>query len=380
MLLKRALLCGFTLLAFGAAVRSDVDAQARQNPKDQDAIEALAAQRRAEERKSDANRQTARDIALEVEDLRHQIIDISKKQGVGETRAAIYRARLDTINLQETDITRQLTAMRDKESRLLAALQIYSRNPPPVIFISTHRANDAVMAAILIKAITPELKKRTEGLAQQNARLVNLRREAALQNEALLVSENDVSEQRRQIEALIDQKLALEDQLLGQADQMQARAADIKAREDRLRGTSALKSLLGFAQSKPDDRTHLVQPVIGDKVRSFGQRDAEGPASRGVSFSTLPGSQVTAPAEGEVEYAGPVDSYGQVVIINIGHNYHVVITGIGRVYVEKGRTVGRHEPIGRMPNLSDKKTTLYMELRRGEDPVNPDINLQLARK
>ena len=33
----------------------------------------------------------------------------------------------------------------------------------------------------------------------------------------------------------------------------------------------------------------------------------------------------------------------------------------------KGQTVGRHEPLGRMPNLSDKKALLYMELRKGED-------------
>jgi murein hydrolase activator len=129
------------------------------------------------------------------------------------------------------------------------------------------------------------------------------------------------------------------------------------------------------------DSSRLSQPVVGEKVRDFGQMAGQSngqgntpggaASSRGVYYMAQPGSQVTAPAEGEVEYAGPLASYGQVVILGIGNNYHIVLTGIGRVYVDKGQTVGRGEPVGRMPNLSDKKTVLYMELRKGEDPVNP---------
>jgi septal ring factor EnvC (AmiA/AmiB activator) len=57
-----------------------------------------------------------------------------------------------------------------------------------------------------------------------------------------------------------------------------------------------------------------------------------------------------------------------------------VVTGIGRIYVQQGQTVGRHEPLGRMPNLSDKKALLYMELRKGETPVNPATPLQLSSR
>lgn len=376
---KPLILSACLLLAVVAAGQSDVDAQTKLRPlsnQDQDDLATLAAQRRAEERKSDTNRQTARQIGKEIEDLRQQIIDISKKQGVGETRAAIYRAKLETINLQEVDITRRLTAMRSKESRLLSALQLYSRHPPPAIFLAPRKANDAVMAAIIMRAITPELQKRTDVLIQQNAQLVNLRRQAALQNEALFISESDVSEQRSEIEKLISQKMGLEDQLLNQADQMEATAAELKTREDRLKGTLPLKGLLGIAP----DNSKLTPPVVGDPVRAFGQGDGEGPSNRGVSLSALPGAQVTAPAEGEVEFVGPIDSYGQVVIINIGNNYRVVLTGLGKVYVDKGQTVGRHEPVGRTPNLSDKKTILYMELRHGDEPINPDTTLQLSSR
>lgn len=375
------ILTGLAVSALVGAMQGDVVAQSQVKaltPDEQNDLDNLSAQRRAELRKSDVTRQTARQVGLEIEDLRQQIIDVSKKQGVSETRAAIYRAKLETLNLQEADITRRLTAARGKESRLLSALQIYSRNPPPTIFIAPQKANDAVLAAIIMKAITPELQKRTDVLVQQNEQLVNLRRDAALQNEGLFISEGDVSDQRRQIEALIQQKMTLEDQLLGQADQMEANAVALKARADRVTGNSPLRGLLGLGPH--DDVTHLLQPVVGDKVRDYGTTDIVGgtaPPSRGVYYAAQPGSQVVSPGEGEVEFVGPLDSYGQVVILDIGHGYHVVLTGLGRVYVDKGQTVARNEPLGRMPNLSDKKTVLYMELRHGEDPVSPATTIAL---
>jgi septal ring factor EnvC (AmiA/AmiB activator) len=373
---RHLLLTGLAVLALAGAVQTDAQQRTRDlSEADRATLDTLSAQRRAEERKSDTQRRSARQIAQEIEALRDQIVEISRKQGTGETRSAIYRAKLETINQQETDISRRLIAERDKQTRLLSALQIYSRNPPPALFVTPRKANDAVLAAIIMRAITPELQKRTDGLVRQNSQLVNLRRQAALQNEAIFISESEVSEQRSEIEKLIHEKMTLEDQLLGQADQMDAQAAELKARENRLTGNLPLK----FFGAPAIDNASLTPPVVGDITRNFGQSDGTGPSNRGVSYAALPGSQVTSPAEGEVEYAGPLESYGQVVILSVGKNYRVVITGIGRVYVEQGQTIARHEPLGRMPNLSDKKATLYMELRHGEDPVNPATPLQISR-
>ncbi|MBW8733167.1 MAG: peptidoglycan DD-metalloendopeptidase family protein [Asticcacaulis sp.] len=363
-------LTAFCLVLLALGTHGDAQQRTRTlTPEEQDDLDNVSAQRRADERKSEATRLTARQIGQEIEDLRNRIIDISKKQGTSETRAAIYRAKLETLNLQEADITRRLTLMRAKEARLLSALQIYTRNPPPALFISTRRANDAVVAAIIMRQITPELQKRTKVLYDQNAQLVAIRRQAALQNDALFISESDVSKQRGEINDLIRQKMALEDQLLGQADQLEAHAVELKAREDHLRGGLPLKGLLGLGGGD----NHLLPPVVGEKIGDFGN------GQRGVTYAAQPGAQVTAPAEGEVEFAGAIDSYGQVVILNVGHDYRVVLTGIGRVYVEKGQTVGRHEPVGRMPNLSDRKVNLYMELRRADTPISPATPIQVAR-
>lgn len=352
-----------------------VGAQPVQKPLSKQAqteLDTLGAELRANARKREQKHQSAREIAQEIERLRAQMIDIARTQGASEQRAAIYRARLETLSLLEADMTRRLGTLRNKQARLLSALQIYSRNPPPTIFVSTRKANDAVIAAILLKEITPELKKRAAVLSEENRNLIRVRREAALQNEALFISESDVSEQQKQLETLMADRAALEDQLLREADAIEARNLELEARQRTLLG---LPSPLRPAQSRTLD---LQLPVVGEKAASYGET-VDGQTSRGLRLKTTPGAQVRSPGNGRVEYAGPLDGYGQVIILDVGNDYHVVMTGLGRVYVDPNRTVARGEPLGRTPNLTDKPTVFYMELRQGENPVNPATGFDLSK-
>ncbi|OYW81926.1 MAG: hypothetical protein B7Z26_04295 [Asticcacaulis sp. 32-58-5] len=242
-------------------------------------LDAIDARIKASERTTETRRASARQIASEIEKLREQIVAISRQQGNSEKRSAIYRAKLETLNQMEADLTRRLGAVRAKQARLLSALQLYSRNPPPAIFVSSRRANDAVVAAIIMKEITPELKRRAAELSEQNKTLINVRRAAALQSEALFVSDSDVSEQQARIEALIAEKYTLEDQLLREADAAERQAMLLKTQSDRLRGNLPLKGLLGASK---DNR--LKPPLVGRKVADFG---VDG--SRGLTIEAAPG-------------------------------------------------------------------------------------------
>lgn len=373
--LKAAVLMALVLCGAGSSVVA-------QNPKPlsqqaETELETIAAELRANDRKREQRRRSARQMAQEIESLRQQMIDIARTQGASEKRAAVYRARLQTLNLLEADMTMRLGAMRNKQSRLLSALQIYSRNPPPTIFVSSRKANDAVIAAIILKEITPELKKRAATLADQNQKLIALRREAALQSEALFISESDVSEQQKQLETLMAQRAALEDQLLSEADALEARNLELEARARQLRGLAPIKSLVRGKIGTPG-RLDLQTPVVGEPAALYGQTH-DGEIVRGVRLITQPGTQVRSPGEGEVEYAGPLDGYGQVIILNVGQEYRVVMTGLGRVYVEAGRSVGKGEPVGRMPNLTTRPMPFYLELRKGETPVNPATGFDISK-
>jgi murein hydrolase activator len=354
-----------------------VGAQSTQRPLSQQArteLDTISAELNTNNRKRDDKRQSARDIAREIETLRTQIISVGRSQGSSEKRASIYRARLETLNLLEADMTRRLGSVRNKQARLLSALQIYSRNPPPTLFVSSRKANDAVIAAIILKEITPELKARANALAEQNRNLMRLRRQAAIQSEALFISESDISNQQKELEALLAQRTALEDELLKEADAYEARNLALEARSRKLKGLSPLKIL----SRKPGERLNLPLPIVGQKLAGWGQV-YQGKTHEGIKLKAASGAQVRAPTEGDVQFAGPLDGYGQVVILDIGQDYRLVMTGLGRVYVEQGATIGAGEPLGRMPNQTDRDAVFYLELRKGDTAINPDLEFDLSK-
>ena len=90
---------------------------------------------------------------------------------------------------------------------------------------------------------------------------------------------------------------------------------------------------------------------------------------------------VTAPADGSVLYAGPFRSYGQLLILNAGDGYHVVLAGMNRINVALGQSVLAGEPVGAMGEArvasssassgGNRAPELYVEFRKDGKPVDP---------
>ena len=66
------------------------------------------------------------------------------------------------------------------------------------------------------------------------------------------------------------------------------------------------------------------------------------------------------------------------MILNLEDGYYLLVTGLGETYVETNETVGRGEPIGRMPSVSGR-TPLYVELRRNGRPIDPEPWMAVRR-
>jgi septal ring factor EnvC (AmiA/AmiB activator) len=116
-------------------------------------------------------------------------------------------------------------------------------------------------------------------------------------------------------------------------------------------------------------------------VKRFGDRDDLGATSQGMSISTRPSAQVNSPADGWVVYAGPFRSYGQLLIINAGGGYHVLLAGMERIDVELGQFVLAGEPVAAMatPRLASAgaldigavQPVLYIEFRKDGNSIDP---------
>jgi septal ring factor EnvC (AmiA/AmiB activator) len=127
-------------------------------------------------------------------------------------------------------------------------------------------------------------------------------------------------------------------------------------------------------------RGRVPIPVNGVKIKDFGAPDALGGAEKGLSNAIRAGAQVTAPADGWVVYAGPFRSYGQLLILNVGGGYHVLLAGMERISVDLGQFVLTGEPVAVMGSGShipailatgSRQPMLYIEFRKDGIPVDP---------
>src|SRR5690606_22582148 len=90
----------------------------------------------------------------------------------GDTTAInAQRARLRALGEREAALLARLSGERARQGRLLSALQMMSRSPPPPLLIPADRAVDTVRAAILMQAMAPDLRARADALLDQQAEI-----------------------------------------------------------------------------------------------------------------------------------------------------------------------------------------------------------------
>jgi murein hydrolase activator len=81
-----------------------------------------------------------------------------------------------------------------------------------------------------------------------------------------------------------------------------------------------------------------------------------------------------------VVYSGPFRTYGQLLILNAGGGYHVVLAGMDRITVDLGQFVLAGEAVGVMGNAppptsavttGSSQPVLYVEFRKDGSNVDP---------
>jgi septal ring factor EnvC (AmiA/AmiB activator) len=124
----------------------------------------------------------------------------------------------------------------------------------------------------------------------------------------------------------------------------------------------------------------LPLPVNGVRIKEYGAADGLGGTEKGLSIATRPGAQITAPTDGWVVYSGPFRNYGQLLILNAGDGYHVLLAGMERISVDLGQFVVTGEPVAVMGGRAQTATAvaigsgqpvLYVEFRKDGTPIDP---------
>lgn len=192
-------------------------------------------------------------------------------------------------------------------------------------------------------------------------------------------TDRQVEENRRRAEL---ERLAAEARWLAEAEAQvmaeSAAAATAQARRNR----SVDGEMIARLSALPVFNG-VIMPASGQIVLRYGQRDAFGETSRGLTLRPYPGAPVVAPLDGEVRFAGTFKAYGEILILEHSGGYHSLIAGFGRLDAHVGQQVLAGEPVGvtALPQSELTDTpTLYFEFRSNGQPVNPLQGLARARE
>ncbi len=335
----------------------------------------LRGELQAKSQTRDDDKAQAQALREQIARLNTQLAELKAVAASGEKGLAGKRAQLAALNAQDAALQAQMGANQTALARLLGALELYRRDPPPALLVSPHSAQDAVRAAILIRAAQPELARRAAAFRAQAERLQRVRRAMDTVSEDLFTSESALADGRASIEADLRQKTALQRQL--DADAQDAdRGAQILARE--LHALGAPLTGPAFLPGAPEHApTALGAPVDGAVTRRFGQAGG-GPRAGGLTWRTAPGAIVRAPAAGIVEYAGALKGWDGVVILDVGGGVHLVLAGLDDLASAAGRSVRAGQTLGAMARRGAGPPELYMELRKDGEVQDPARLLRSA--
>jgi septal ring factor EnvC (AmiA/AmiB activator) len=344
--------------------------------------------------------------------LNGEVIEAAARVRHVEQQVAMTEARLAPLDEREEALRKSLDARRDVLAEVLAALQRIGRHPPPAIMIKAEDALQSLRSAMLLGALLPEMRHEAAGLVVDLTELVRMRKTIAEERGKLAADLDAIAEDHARLALLLDQRqrkqaeidgtLAAERQraadlgrqaedlkeLMGRLEQRldgpgrAARASDEKKALDIRPDLAALKDpgRLAPAVAFVAARGMLPLPVNGIRIKEFGGSDGLGGTEKGLSIAARPGAQVTAPCDGWVVYAGPFRNYGQLLILNAGGGYHVLLAGMERISVDLGQFVVTGEPVaimgGRVQTaailaIGSGQPVLYVEFRKDGTPVDP---------
>jgi len=302
------------------------------------------------------------------------------EDGLGAMREALRQAYL-----REATLTLQFQAKRDRVAQLLGVLSQLEAQPGPLLLLHPSGPLGTVRSGMLLAEVTPALQAEANALKAELTELRDLRTIQAAAGETLSAGLGTAQTARSALSQAISDRTTLprrftEDAnvlrgLLQSADTLEAFASGLTLDDSGNR-------------SFEDARGTLPLPVLGTLLRRPAEADAAGVRRPGVTLATRARAIVTTPWPATIRYRGPLLDYGNVIVLEPGGGYLLILAGLDTVYGEVGEVLAPGAALGLMGGstvaqgddfLADAQDgggvqgtqTLYMELRQGADPVDP---------
>lgn len=273
-----------------------------------------------------------------------------------EVQLAIATATIDAQR-------RRLAEQQAPIAGLLAGLVEMGRRPP-LLALAGGSTEEFVRVRALLDTTVPTIRARTTLLSRDLAATNKSAIAARTARDELAGQRRALGEQRVRFAALEQQALARQSQFSGAA---------LGAGDATLAGSESLASLdteaarhragqaiarelasldpLPARPTAPDSRADRPPlafrlPVTGTVVSGFGSIDDNGVRARGVTQQAARGTNVVAPADGKILFAGPYRRSDGVIIIDHGGGWRSLLLNVS-TSLPRGTNVRGGDPLGR---------------------------------
>jgi len=357
----------------------------------------------------------AKNIQKEIRKLQQKLIEVGSSIAEQNQRSVEVEEHL--LSLQEREQRQRADLRTDQQvmSEVMAALQRSEMSPPPPLAVSPGDTLAAARASMLMGATVPELRKRADALRASLVALQLLRKEITSGRADLDQQIQVLANKREGLQILLDKRRSLEIRLRSDAKEASKRAklqaknaVNLREliRQLELEASKSVPSIKPDAPVSPmalaprlkprfkeqssltsmwkpptgrfsDSRGQIEFPVHAEVANKYGSSNNPDTVN-GLVFRTSRRAQIVAPYDAIIAYAGTFRNFGQLLILDVGEGYHMIMAGLSVSYVVKGQTVLAGEPIGKMADRRKPAPEFYLEFRNQGRPFDPEPWLKKA--
>lgn len=343
----------------------------------------------------------ARDAAAKLEEAsfslnkaktsRNRVKALTQTIQAYEEGLAALREGLRRAAIREKQLDQQLTSKETEIARLLGVLQSVGRTQSPTMLLHPSGPEGTVRAGMILADVTPAMDSEAAKLRDLLVEVKILRELQQSAANTLSDGLNGAQTARIELSKAISDRTDLPRRFTEDPVQTALLIASTETLEGFASGLVEMAPEPEGLASLPDidhRKGALPLPVQAEILRRPGEADAAGLVRPGLVLATRPNALVTSPAAATIRYRGPLLDFGNVMVLEPQPGLLFVFAGLETVFGDVGQVVASGAPVGLMggndPKIDailsqssegtgqDRTETLYIEVRQGKTPVNPE--------
>ncbi|MGR3197126.1 MAG: murein hydrolase activator EnvC family protein [Paracoccus sp. (in: a-proteobacteria)] len=309
-----------------------------------------------------------------------------------ELGLAALRDGLRQASAREAELRDRFEAQRERLAQVLGAMTALQQSPESTMLLHPAGALANARSAMILSAVTPGLRAEAEALQADLDEIATVRELQSNAAGMLGAGLASVQEARRLLVSASQDRSSMPVRYSEDPEELQ----ELRAAADSLQafadGIARMEKDVGPPMEDFEGaQGSLHLPVIGTILRTYDEPDAAGVRRPGWVIATPPAALVQTPWPATIRYRGPFLDYGNVMIVEPARGYLMVFAGLAQVFGEVGDVLKAGDPVGLMGGTeapaqefgsqfvtdavrggqAGRNETLYMELRRGNETLDP---------